>query len=333
MAKIAFFSLMPWEKKRLGELLKGHNLKFYNGEFNAHTATRAKGCHVLGVFAHSHVDRKSLAKTSTVKYVAVMATGFNNVNIPELRKMGIKAGNVPSYGEGTVAEYAFGILLSISRKLPETFERTKRGDFSIKGLEGFGLKSKTLGIIGTGAIGKKIAKIARGFEMEVIAFDLRPDRKYAKKTGFKYASFNSLLRDSDIISLNVPLNPRTFHLISREEFALMKKGVTIINTSRGAVIDTKELIKNLKNGKVSHAGLDVLEGEENIADERELLMPMADRASLLLFAEDSFLIRNGKVIITPHNAFNTREALEMILETTAQNIKSFLNGKTTNRIV
>lgn len=332
MTIISFFEVNPKEEKWLKKQLKEHKLFFYSNPFNEKTALKARGSKIIGVFTNSKVTGKALDKAKTIKYVAVMGTGFNNLDIPALKKRKIKASNVPEYGSNTVAEYTFALMLAISRKLFETLEKTKKSDFKNSMLEGFDLQKKTLGIIGFGSIGQKVARIAKGFEMKVIATDKKKDIKTAKKLGVKYCTLKTLLRKSDIISIHVPLNKHTKHLISKKEFGLMKKNAVIINTARGAIIDTKELVKALKTKKIMAAGLDVLEGEEDIKEEKELISGKINTEKLLLFAENHYLLKMNNVLVTPHNAFNTKEALKRIIEVTVSNIKSFLKGRTKNRV-
>ena len=239
--------------------------------------------------------------------------------------------NVPAYGENTVAEHTFALILGLSRKLVDCVERTRKGSFELKSLRGFDLQGKTIGVVGCGNIGRHIVRMACGFEMKILVFDLHKEMKFAKKMGLKYVGLDKLLRESDIITLHIPLNKHTFHLINREKIALMKKGALLINTSRGGIIDTDALVKGLRSGKLGGAGLDVLEEECEMAEERELLTKgFAQKCDLKTIVENHILLEMPNVIITPHNAFNTKEALMRILEVTIESVKGFKKGRKIN---
>jgi D-lactate dehydrogenase len=208
--------------------------------------------------------------------------------------------------------------------------RTTRGDFTLEGLRGFDLKGKTLGVIGTGSIGLHVVRIARGFGMEVLAYDIRPQPLLAEVLGFRYVSLEELLSESDIVTLHVPLTPATYHLIDWSKLQQMKRGAVLINTSRGGVVDTDALLRALDEGILSGAGLDVLEGEELIEEERALLqMPEAEE-KLKAVVRAHLLLRRENVVITPHIAFNSHEALQRILDTTVENIQGYLAGAPRN---
>jgi D-lactate dehydrogenase len=233
-----------------------------------------------------------------------------------------------------VAEHVFALLLAISHKVVEASNRTRAGNFSLKGLQGFDLQGKVLGVIGTGAIGRQVIEIAQGFHMNVLSFDLRPDEQFASKVGFHYASMDELLAKSDIISLHVPSSPKTRNLISKGQFRKMKKGIVLINTSRGDVVDIEAMLEALDNGTIAAAGLDVLPEEPAIREETELLHSLFTRKyNLEMLLADHVLARLPNVIITPHSAFDTREAVERLLVTTRENIEAFIAGKPQNVVV
>jgi D-lactate dehydrogenase len=225
-----------------------------------------------------------------------------------------------------VAEFAFGLILNLSRKIYEAFDRIREtGSFSLEGLRGFDLKGKTIGIVGTGRIGRHMVKIAKGFDMKVLAFDTQPDENFAKEMDFQYLPFDEVLAQSDIISLHVPYIPATHHLINSENIKKIKKGALLINTSRGAVIETSVLIKGLNEGILGGVAVDVLEEEGAIQDEKTLILyGRPEEHDLKTLIQNHVLIDMPNVIITPHNAFNTREALQRILDTDFENIKSFI---------
>ena len=215
----------------------------------------------------------------------------------------------------------------------ESIERVKSEGFSVGGLRGFDLGGKTLGIVGMGSIGSHVARIANGFEMNVLAFDKKQDKRLAKKLGFAYASFGDVLKNSDIITLHVPYNQHTHHLINSGNIGLIKRGAYLINTARGGIVETTALVEALEKGILAGAGLDVLEEECVIKEESQLLSPeFYKTCDVKTMLQNHILMEKKNVIITPHNAFNSNEAMERILETTTKNIQSFIKNKSINTI-
>ena len=265
-----------------------------------------------------------------LKYIATMSTGFDHIDIEECKRRHIAVSTVPTYGENTVAEHTFALIFAISRRIIESYERVKEGNFSPIGLTGFDLFGKTLGVIGVGNIGSHVIRIAKGIGMDVLGFKRTPDPALAQNLGFQFVDIDKLLSESDIITLHLPYNQETNHFLNEASFAKMKDGVVIINTSRGAIVDTGALLAALKSGKVKAAGLDVLEEEPLLAEEHELLHENFAKEELVHVLESHILVNNPNVIITPHNAFNSREALQRILKTTEENIYGFLAGTPKN---
>lgn len=308
---------------------------FYNNTPNPNFQTGPiLGGWVISPFVYSDLSASILSNFKNLKFIATRSTGFDHIDLDYCREHNIAVSNVPTYGENTVAEHVFALLLAISHKIPEAVNRTRQGDFSQKGLQGFDLRGKTLGIIGTGNIGKKTIRIAKGFNMDVLAYDQAPDNKAAKELEYTYASFSELLAKADIISLHVPGNKTTKHLLSDKEFALMKDGSVLINTARGDLVDVKALLKALSSKKIAAAGLDVLPEEPTIREEAELLRSFFTKNNNLenLLA-NHILLHMKNVIITPHSAFNTKEAIERILNTTVNNIDEFIKGNALNSVV
>jgi D-lactate dehydrogenase len=265
--------------------------------------------------------------------ITTRSTGFDHIDLAGAKEKKIIVCNVPFYGENTVAEHTFALILALSRRLPESVDRAKKGDFSLDGLRGFDLKGKTLGIVGLGHIGQHVARIAKGFEMKVVAYDLKQDKKLAKEMGFNYASLEELLSKSDIITLHAPYNKTTHHLINSENINLIKKGAYLVNTARGALIQTEALLKSLSIGVLAGAGLDVLEEECFIKEEAQLLSKEFPKTcDLKTVLRNHILLQQKNVIATPHNAFNSNEALMRILDTTVLNIKSFIKNKPINKV-
>ncbi len=334
MAKIAFFELEEWEKIYLKKKLPGHKLVLETGKLDLNSAAKAKGCEVICSFIYSQINAPLLEKLPDAKLYCTMSTGFDHVDLKACAKKKITACNVPAYGDNTVAEHTFALILAVSRKLLPSIERTRKGNFSLEGLRGFDLKGKTLGVVGTGKIGRRVVHIARAFEMEVVAYDAHPDLQFAKKEGFRYVrSVEEVMVKSDIITLHTPLNADTQHMINEGNIDYLKKGAVLVNTSRGGVVETKAILKALKKGILAGAALDVLEEECFIKEEKELLTEAFRKTcNLQTVLEEHMLLSHDNVLITPHNAFNSQEALERILDTTVENINSFLAGKPSNTI-
>ncbi len=335
--KIAFFEADAREEKYFRENLKlsgKHKAVYFKGELNERNVEKVKDVDVLVVFIHSSVNKEILKKMPKLKYITTMSTGFDHIDIAECKYLGIKISNVPFYGENTVAEHAFGLILTLSRKLYWAIERTKRDDFSLSGLEGFDLKGRTLGVIGPGHIGQHVIRMARGFEMKVLAYSPFVDKKLEKKLGFTYVSLNELLKKSDIITLHAPLNGDTRHMINMSNIKLIKRDAFLINTARGGLIETGALKYALDNGILAGAALDVLEGEDTIAEEAQLLKngKKINEEEWKTFIRNHLLLKDKNVVVTPHNAFYSREAVCRILDTTIDNISAFLKGKVKNRV-
>jgi D-lactate dehydrogenase len=285
---------------------------------------------VISPFIYSKLDAAQLAKLPKLKLIATRSTGFDHIDMAVCKQRGITVSNVPFYGENTVAEHTFALILALSRKVHEAFVRVRAGNFSLEGLRGFDLKDKTIGVVGAGRIGLHVIHIARGFGMKVLAFDVRRDNFLAEVLGFEYAEMDALLGRSDIITLHAPYNPHTHHLINRNNIGKIKRGAILINTARGGLVDTDALLQALDDGILSGAGLDVLEGEEAIYEESALLGDKVNPDLLQRAIRNHLILKKPNVVFTPHNAFNSQEALERILQTAADNILAFLAGSPKN---
>ncbi|MDP3765124.1 MAG: hydroxyacid dehydrogenase [Nanoarchaeota archaeon] len=329
--KIAFFELEPWERECFLKNLKNCQLQFIDDHLNENNIGQIKNADAIGVFIYSVVNKKILEKLPNLKLIATLSTGFDHIDLKECIKRKITVCNVPHYGENTVAEHTFALILSLTRMIHKAYERTVRGDFSLDGLRGIDLQGKTIGVIGTGSIGQHVIRIARGFEMKVIAFDKFKNSKLARKLGFKYVKFENLLKHSDITTLHLPYNRSTHHLLNKKSISKMKKGVLIINTARGGIIETSAILEGLQSGRIGGAGLDVLEGECFIKEEKQILSKhFLKECDLKTVLQNHILLKQDNVIITPHNAFNSWEALHRILDTTILNINSYLKKKSIN---
>lgn len=287
---------------------------------------------ILAVFVDSTVSANIIEKLPKLRLIVTMSTGYDHIDQAAAKKHGVLLANVPTYGENTVAEHTFALILGLTRKLFESIKRVKEGRYDFTGLRGTDLKDKTLGIIGTGHIGVNVARIAKGFEMNVIAYDVKKNPKLAKKIGFTYTTLARLLKKSDVISLHAPLFPSTYHLINKKNINDIKQGSLLINTSRGGLIDPEALLSALNSGRLAGAGLDVLEDEHLLQDVEEVMHSHNKNHALRTSYSNNLLIDHPKTIITPHNAFNSTEALQRIITTTVENISKFLAGKPQNII-
>ena len=318
--KVAWFDTEKWEKNYLEGKTDGFEIEFFQDSLTQETASKAEGFDAVTVFVESDLDSEVLEKIDA-EIVTCRSTGYDHVDIEKAEEQGIKVFNVPEYGSTTVAEHTFGLILALSRKIYSAVRKVDEGSFDHEGLRGFDLEGKTLGVIGTGGIGQNVIRIANGFNMDVIASDPYPDQEVAEELGFMYVSREDLLKKSDIVSIHCPLTEDTRHLLSSEEFDLMD-GTVLVNTSRGEIIDTESLIQALEEGKVSQAGLDVLEEECYIEDDIEYLSELEEKCDPEIILEDHILMNRDDVLITPHNAFNSREALERIEEATLENLRN-----------
>src|SRR5688500_12031648 len=257
--KIAVVEIEDWEQAYLKGALAKHDLSFFDGPLDAASAKDASEADVVSVFIYSKVDRETLAQLKNVKLVTTRSMGFDHIDLTACAERNIAAARVPSYGERTVAEHAFALVLALSRKIFLAYERTERGIFDYRGLQGFDLFGKTMGVIGGGKIGMNLARMAKGFGMEVLVTDPFPRPELAAEIGFKYEVLEDLLAAADVVSLHAPYMKETHHLMNDARFGLMKKGSIIVNTARGALIDTQALLRALQSGALAGAGLDVLE--------------------------------------------------------------------------
>lgn len=323
--KIAFFEVKNWEIDYLKANLTDFELFFEASIINLENISRFKDFEIISVFTDSKIDKNLLDNFTNLKLIATRTTGTDHIDINNAKAKGISVENVPTYGENTVAEFTFALLLSLSRKIPLAISRVKeKGNFTSEGLQGFDLAGKTLGVVGTGNIGKHVIKIANGFGMRVVAYDLYPNRILEKQLNFAYVNFDQVLEQSDIISLHIPYLPTTHHLINSGNIQKIKPGAVLVNTARGAIVETEAIVKALKEGLLSAVGLDVLEEETNLKNMKELILERElDDEDLRTIIANHVLIDNENVMITPHNAYNTKEALTRILDTTIKNILKY----------
>jgi len=283
----------------------------------------AKKYEIISINIYSKIDKEVLSKLPDLKLIATRSTGMDHIDLKECKKRKVEVVNVPVYGSNTVAEYTFALILAVAKKIVEAHQAVEDGEFSPEGLTGIDLCGKTIGIVGLGRIGVNVAKIARGFGMRVLAFEKNPDEKTIKKYRIKLVDLEALLRESDIVTLQVPSTEETFHLVNRNNIKLMKVGSILINTSRGAVLETEAVVWALNKGILRGAGLDVTEEEHSVESMSMVMSRRPTKDDLQELLSFHLLRDRDDVVFTPHNAFNTKEAIEKIIKTTVESIKNF----------
>ncbi|GLV54954.1 lactate dehydrogenase [Dictyobacter sp. S3.2.2.5] len=316
--------------EKLGTLV---NLRAINTTLDEVPLAELRDVEVLLPFIHSKVGPTELDAMPNLKIIATRSTGFDHIDLNETEERGITVCNVPGYGETAVAEYTFALLLNISRKVHLADSRTKRGDYTLEGLRGFDLYGRTIGVIGAGAIGLRVIRIATGFGMRVLVYDevqRKRNRLLAEVLGFNFVQLDELLREADVVTLHAPSLPSTYHMINREALSKMKRGSYLVNTARGTLVDTHAVAWALDTGILAGVGLDTFEGEEFLQREEELLGESGAEEKLRMLVQNNMLQRRPNVIITPHMAFNSNEALLRILDTTIENVQAFLTGDPQN---
>lgn len=333
--KIGFFESRDQEEiDFFKQNLSGHEVFFLDAPLTSENLPDDKSLEIASVFVTSKIDRSVINALPNLKAVFVRATGFDNIDLGLCKQKNIVVSNVPAYGSHTVAEFTFALILNLTRKVYPAINRLKiERRFSFEGLQGLDLFGKTLGVLGTGKIGSNVIKIAQDFGMNILAFDAYPNQTLADELHFKYLPLEEVLLLSDIVTLHVPYNKETHHLLNSTNLPLMKKGSYLINTARGALIETDALCKVLTSGQLAGAGLDVLEEEDELKEEAELLSKSAipqDKYKDIL--EDHLLINLPQVLVTPHMAFFTKEAVASIRQTTLDNLNAFIKGSPQNQV-
>ncbi|MBU0999364.1 hydroxyacid dehydrogenase [Patescibacteria group bacterium] len=315
--KILFFEIPETEQSFFSIALSEAEVSFHEEKLSLDYKGKTEDIDIICNFTTSLIKQDVIDLFPNLKLIATRSTGFDHIDVAYANSKGIKVCNVPAYGSETVAEFTFALLLTLSRKIREAANTLREnGDYCIPAnLQGFDLDKKTLGVIGTGKIGKNVIRIARGFNMNVLACDSHPDLEFAKENNFTYKTFAEVLSQSDIVTLHTPSTKENYHLINKENISLFKKGAYLINTARGELIETEALVSALREGIIAGAGLDVLEGERGFR--KGDTIPM---------------LQMPNVIMTPHMAFNTKEAEKRILQTTVENIKAFIAGAPINLV-
>ncbi|MBU1108971.1 MAG: 2-hydroxyacid dehydrogenase [Candidatus Riflebacteria bacterium] len=320
--KIAFFDAKPYDQKSFSGMNSdyGFDISYFDAKLTPQTSDLTIGFAGVCVFVNDNINAKVISRLveNGVEIIGLRCAGYNNVDFKAAYEK-IHVTRVPAYSPHAVAEHAVAMMLTLNRKIHKAYLRTREGNFSLNGLLGFDMFGKTAGIIGTGRIARCLIAILKGFGMQILAYDPRPDEAYAESTGLRYVELDELYAISDIISLHCPLTTETSHLINRNAIEKMKPGIMIINTGRGKLIDTIALIEGLKSGRVGTAGLDVYEEESDYFFEDKSAAMITDDvlARLLTFPN---------VIVTSHQAFFTSEALRNIAQTTLSNFKEYFAG-------
>lgn len=317
MNTVAFYDTKPYDREYFERAVGAEKLRcqFHEFRLTTETASSVNGAQAVCVFVNDRLDAACLKQlhAAGVRLVALRCAGFNNVDLVAAKSIGIAVIRVPAYSPHAVAEHAIALLLALNRKIHRAYNRVREHNFSLSGLVGFDLHGKTVGVVGTGKIGKIAAQIFRGFGTDVLAYDPYPATEWATLLGVRYTAFEALLAASDIVSLHLPLTPQTRHLLSAETFARMKPGAFLVNTSRGKLVDTTALIEALKSGRIGGVALDVYEEEEGVFFEDH-------SGEILQDDELSRLLTFPNVLITAHQAFLTHEALSEIARVTVENL-------------
>jgi len=323
--KIVFFGTHSYDRHAFTDINKAKNygfeLIYHRSYLDINNADETHGAIAVCIFVNDRADRAVLEKLKEngVQLIALRCAGFNNVDLQAAKELGIRVVRVPAYSPHAIAEYVVALILTLNRKTHRAYTRTREGNFALHGLMGFDLYGRTAGIIGTGKIARVLIGILQGFGIKVIAYDVFEDKEYEKASGIKYVSLDELYAQSDIISLNCPLTADNRHLINKESIDKMKKGVMIINTGRGPLIDTKDLLAGLMSGQVGSAALDVYEEEHDYFYQ--------DRSDHIITDDNLIrLMSLNNVLITSHQAFFTTEAMDNIVNTTLQNAQAFFAG-------
>ena len=330
MNSVAFFEIEDWEKEYLKERTPDASFLFTDKKVQEETNEEMFQAEILSPFIYSELSKENLEKFPNLKMIATRSTGFDHIDLDYCKEKGIIVCNVPSYGAHAVAEHTFALLLAISRKIVPTVEQSRRGNYELKGLAGFDLAGKTMGVIGTGKIGGKVIQLARAFEMKVLVYTHHPE-EFAGQEGISSVPLEELLKQADVVTLHLPHTPQTHHIINHDNIKLFKKGSVLLNTARGPLVETQAILEGLESGILSGAGLDVLEEECNLKEERELLHDeYVQKCDLKTQLMDHVLINRDDVLFTSHNGFHSKEAVRQILDVSAENIEAFIKGSPQN---
>lgn len=325
---ISFFDITEDERIKFTSLPTEHMFVFHKQSLTKQNVATIKETDILYVRSFSQVTANILGRLPKLKYIATRSTGFDNIDIDYCKQRGIVVSNVPSYATNAVAEHTFGLLLSLTHNIASCVQVSRTGQYLV-GPQGFDIFGKTIGIVGLGNIGVRVAEIAKGFGMRVLVNSKHPSSKRAKMHSVKFIDLSTLLKESDIVTFHVPLTDETHHMLNMGNISLLKKGNILLNTSRGEIIETQAIHWALQHEILYGAGLDVLENEQGLKE----YSGGSNRGSLDITSLNYKLMIDKRVMITPHNAYHTKEALDTILRISYENIMAFLEGNPINRVV
>lgn len=329
---IVFFEVQEWEKEPLKAAFPEAILS--EDKLTNENASQFTNAEIISSFIYCSLNQEVLNQLPNLKFITTRSTGYDHIDLQASKSKNILVANVPEYGSVTVAEHTFALILTLTRRIYQSINQAKQFDFfdhrDIKGIDIFG---KKLGIVGLGKIGMTVLKMAHGFGMQILVYTRTRDENLAKELNFEYRELDQLLAEADIITLHLPYNEHTHHTINKDNITKMKKGSYLVNTARGGLVETEALILGFEKNILAGVGLDVLEEEKELCEETEILtaehLQHVDYKTLVL---DHVLMNHPNVVITPHNAFNSKEALDRITHTTIDNINAFLKGTPINLI-
>ena len=330
--KIYFFGVENWEKLHLERQLKKFNIAgeffFTNDALNRHNAEDYRDAEIISIFIYSKIDKEVIDKLPNLKFIITRSASYDHIDVEYARKKGIKVSHIPDYGNNTVAEFTFALILALARKLKPMIERLSKHDFNRYGLMGIDLMGKTIGVIGTGRIGSHVVRIAHGFGMKILAYDRTKKEELIEKYGVEYVGLEDLLMRSDIITVHLPYTKSTRYLINRFNIKLTKRNAMLINVSRGEVVEIDGLVEALKEGRLAGGvAIDTIDTEEVELQEKELKKDEIPAVKFEKLMEKSYLLQEENVIISPHLAYYTRDASERILDTTVEEISRFVKNE------
>lgn len=330
--KIYFFGVENWEKLHLERQLKNFEVSgefyFTNDAINRHNASDYKDAEIISIFIYSKIDREVIDKLPNLKLIITRSASYDHIDIKYAKEKGIKVSHIPEYGNNTVAEFTFALILALARKLKPMIERLSKHDFNRYGLMGVDLMGKTIGVVGTGRIGSHVVRIAHGFGMKILAYDRTKKEELIQKYGVEYVGLEDLLIRSDIITVHLPYTKSTRYLINRFNIKLTKRNAMLINVSRGEVVEIDGLVEALKEGRLAGGvAIDTIDTEEVELQEKELKRDEIPAVKFEKLMEKSYLLQEENVIISPHLAYYTRDASERILDTTVEEIARFIKNE------
>ncbi len=334
--KIYFFEIDDWERLYIEKVVKEKGLEaelhFFKEPLTIENVDKAKDAEAISIFIYSKITKEIIDKLPNLKMIVTRSAGYDHIDIEYANKKGIIVSNVPGYGDNTVAEYTFALILALARKLKPMIERTSKGIFSREGLTGIDIMGKTIGVLGTGRIGSHVVKIAHGFGMKILAYDRTRRQELIDKYGVEYVGLEDLLMHSDIITVHLPYNKSTHYLINKFNIKLTKLDAMLVNTSRGSIVELEAIVEALKEGRLAGGvALDTVELEEVLPEEEELKRGDITAIKIKKAIDRYFVLQSENVIISPHIAYNTKDALHRILDITVENLFSCLiEGKPKN---